>query len=115
MIDVYLKKKFNESRFLKSDFRKKLMLYAKEWDELIKNNLSESMERWLKAGDYYIVRYFLNLSPIEYQLPFGLAEISTMSVEEFLKFKEFAARKYSLLKKRKELYEEYLKFYDLKI
>lgn len=108
-------KKLNVKRLLASGFIDRFLGFLKDYDEMFNNNvLDTAVTKWLKHGEeeYEYIKFFLNVTTIEYQMPTTIYEFVSMSPDEHIAFQKKCARICALLDKKRALYQEFNTFYE---
>lgn len=104
----------NEGKLLESDFIDRFLGFVEAYEEVRGINLIDTVEEWLSYNkkEYDNIKYFLQTSSTEYNLPFTIQDFISMSSNELIAYQEKCTKISALLDEKRALYQEFILFYE---
>lgn len=108
-------KKLNVEKLLASDFIDRFLGFAEAYDKEFNNDVFDTAtKKWLKSGEeeYEYIKFFLNVTAIDYRVPITIYEFVAMTPDEHNAFQKKCERICALLDEKRALYQEFNTFYE---
>ncbi len=108
-------KQLNVKKLLASNFIDRFLSFSKDYDKEFNTDVFDTAtEKWLKYGkeEYEYIKFFLNVTTIEYRIPITIYEFVAMTPDEHKSFQTRCEKICKLLDEKKALYEEFITFYE---